>query len=370
MTPAAPKNPLSLPRDFLVARKNLRDCRFQTATTPDHSELKAGEVLLAVDKFAFTANNISYAVFGETMSYWNFFTAPDGWGRIPVWGFAEVLASRHAEVREGERVFGYLPMSTHLRFPVGRVSANGFSDGSAHRAKLSPVYNHLARVLRDPGYFPARENEQALLRPLFMTSFLIEDFLADQQLFGAEQVLLSSASSKTALGAAFLLRRNRRAEVIGLTSPGNVEFCKRSGCYDRVLAYEQMKTLSSLRPTVYVDMAGTGSLLHDVHHHFGAQLRYSCLVGGTHWKEREAQSSLPGAKPEFFFAPAQLKKRQQDWGAGGVDERYAEAWRPFLLSVGSWMRIVHQRGDVAVDKVYREVLEGRCPADVGHMLSL
>lgn len=370
MSPAAPKNPLSLPRDFLVGRQNLRDCRFQTAATPDHSALEAGEVLLAVDKFAFTANNITYAVFGEAMAYWSFFPAPEGWGRIPVWGFADVLASRHEGVREGERVFGYLPMSTHLRMPVGRVSANGFFDGSAHRAKLSPVYNHLARVLRDPGYFPARENEQALLRPLFMTSFLIEDFLADNDLYGAQQVVLSSASSKTALGVAFLLKKNRRAEVIGLTSAANVEFCKRSGCYDRVLAYEQMQTLSPQRPTVYVDMAGKGSLLHDVHHHFGAQLRYSCMVGGTHWKERETQHGLPGAKPEFFFAPNQIKKRQQDWGPGGVDERYAEAWRPFLLSVGSWMRIVHQRGDAAVEKVYREALEGRTPAEVGHMLSL
>ena len=369
MTPAAPLAPGRPPRDFLVARNNLRECRFEAPATLPTAPLQAGEVLLAVDKFAFTANNITYAVFGEAMAYWSFFPAPEGWGRIPVWGFANVAASRHEGVREGERVFGYLPMSTHLRLPVGKVTEAGFADVSSHRVTLPPVYNQLQRVLRDPGYFPARENEQALLRPLFMTSFLIEDFLADQSLFGARQVLLSSASSKTALGAAFLLRRNRRAEVIGLTSAGNVEFCRRSGCYDRVLAYEQLKTLPVL-PTVYVDIAGNGSLLHDVHHHFTTELRYNCMVGGTHWKKREAQHGLPGAKPEFFFAPTQIKKRQHEWGPGGVESRYAEAWRPFLLSVGSWMRVVHQRGEAALEKVYRETLEGRVEPEVGHILSL
>lgn len=369
MTPAASLDAHRPPRDFLVARNNLRDCRFEPPAQAPAAPLQPGEVLLAVDKFAFTANNITYAVFGDAMAYWSFFPAPEGWGRIPVWGFADVAASRHEGVREGERVFGYLPMSTHLRLTVGKSGEASFTDGSPHRLKLPAVYNVFNRVLRDPGYFPARENEQALLRPLFMTSFLIEDFLADNDLYGARQVVLSSASSKTALGVAFLLKKNRRAEVIGLTSPGNVEFCKRSGCYDRVLAYEQLKTLS-VRPTVFVDMAGNGSLLHDVHHHFATELRYSCMVGGTHWKKRETQHGLPGAKPEFFFAPTQVKKRQQDWGAGGVESRYAEAWRPFLLSVGSWMRVVHQRGEAALEKVYRETLEGRVEPEVGHILSL
>ncbi|TAJ52281.1 MAG: DUF2855 family protein [Nevskiaceae bacterium] len=356
--------------DFQVARKNLHDCRFVAPALPPSAPLQADEVQLRIDKFAFTANNISHAVHGESLSYWQFFPAPEGWGRIPVWGFAEVLASRHPQVREGERLFGYLPMSTHLRLLAGKLSERSIQDVSAARASLSPVYSSFSRVLRDPGYFPARENEQALLRPLFMTAFLIDDFLDEQAAFGADQLLLSSASSKTALSLAFLLRRRRRGEVIGLTSAANLEFCQRSGYYDRVLAYEQLPTLAASRPTVFIDMAGDGELLRQVHTQFGSRLRHSCRVGGTHWKQGQIQQDLPGAPPEFFFAPSRLRKRQQDWGASALEERYTQAWRPFLLSVGGWMRVVPQRGLAAVEKVYRDALEGRTPPEVGYILSL
>lgn len=370
MSSAVPQLAPAAAYDFEVARHKLNDCRFLPAADPLGVPLQADEVQLRIDKFAFTANNISYAVFGEAMSYWQFFPAAEGWGRIPVWGFAEVIASRHPQVREGERLFGYLPMSTHLRLLAGKVSERSIQDIAPARAKLSPVYSSLSRVLRDPGYFPARENEQALLRPLFMTAFLIDDFLNEQAAFGAEQILLSSASSKTALGLAFLLRRRRRGEVIGLTSAANVEFCRRSGYYDRVLAYEQLPSVAASRPTVFVDMAGDGRLLRSIHSQFGGQLRYSCMVGGTHWKQRETQHDLPGARPEFFFAPTQLRKRQQDWGAAGLEEHYALAWRPFLLSVSTWMRVQPQRGLASVEKVYREVLEGRAPPELGYILSL
>ena len=370
MSSAVPQLAPAAAYDFEVARHKLNDCRFLPAADPLSLPLQADEVQLRIDKFAFTANNISYAVFGEAMSYWQFFPAAEGWGRIPVWGFADVVASRHPQVREGERLFGYLPMSTHLRLLAGKVSERSIQDVSPLRAKLAPVYSSLSRVLRDPGYFPARESEQALLRPLFMTAFLIDDFLDEQAAFGAEQLLLSSASSKTALGLASLLRRRRRGEVIGLTSAANVGFCQRSGYYDRVLAYEQLPALGGGRPTVFIDMAGDGGLLRAVHAQFGERLRYSCMVGGTHWRQRETQHQLPGPRPEFFFAPTQLRKRQKDWGAVGLEERYAQAWRPFLLSVGAWMRVVQRQGVAAVEKTYREVLDGHAPPEVGYILSL
>ena len=88
------------------------------------------------------------------------------------------------------------------------------------------------RCSADPGYDAAREAEQALLRPLFMTSFLIDDFLADTGFFGARRVMLSSASSKTAYGTAFCLSLRRGSpnavKVIGLTSAGNLAFTRSS----------------------------------------------------------------------------------------------------------------------------------------------
>src|SRR5271168_2353536 len=104
--------------DFLLARDDLHRVRFLDAAPP---ELEPGQALLTVQAFGLTSNNITYAVFGQAMSYWNFFPAEEGWGRMPVWGFAEVTASRHDAVEAGTRVYGYLPPSSELLVSPARV---------------------------------------------------------------------------------------------------------------------------------------------------------------------------------------------------------------------------------------------------------
>lgn len=359
------------PQDFLVQRSNLRETRLAPAQLP----LADGQVLLKIDKFALTANNITYAVFGDAMQYWNFFpvdAAQAGWGRVPVWGFAEVAESKHPDVRVGERLYGYLPMSTHVVVQPERVTPASFMDGAAHRRALPTPYQVYARCAHDPLYDAAHEDERAVLHPLFFTSWLIADFLADHELFGATQVVLASASSKTALGAAFALRQQRPQglRIVGLTSPGNVAFCEGVGYYDEVLTYDSIAAMGRSHPTVFIDMAGDGKVLHAVHHHFGDRLKHSCIVGATHWEQRATQHALPGAKPQFFFAPTQVQKRSKDWGYSVLEQRLGEAWRAFLPSVSRWLQIRHGRGPQAVADIYKEVLEGRSTPKVGHMLSL
>ena len=55
----------------------------------------------------------------------------------------------------------------------------GFVDGAAHRRALPAVYNHSSAAPPIPATAPSARPQQALLRPLFTTSFLIDDFLAD-----------------------------------------------------------------------------------------------------------------------------------------------------------------------------------------------
>lgn len=353
--------------DVLVKKDDLHQTRLAERTLPP---LADGEVLLAVDRFALTANNISYAVFGEAMAYWQFFPSSEpGWGRVPVWGFANVAASRHAGVTVGERLYGYLPMSSHLLIAPGRISEGVITDAIPHRAALPAIYNHYNRVLKDPSYDPVQEAVQALLRPLFTTAFLIEDFLSDNDHFGANTVVLSSASSKTAIGVAHQARRCGRVQVVGLTSPANAAFVERTGSYDVVLPYATaLQAMPATQKTVFVDMAGNGQLLHHVHHHFADSLLYSCMVGGTHWQQRATQHALPGAKPTFFFAPTQAKKRSVDWGPGGLERRVAEAWMPFTAAVGEWLQVQEQRGAQAMTAAYRETLEGKTPPERGWIL--
>lgn len=357
--------------DFLVRRDDLHTCQFAPAPGPNAIQVQPGQVLLKIDKFAFTSNNVTYAAFGDAMQYWQFFPAEEGWGRIPVWGFGDVIRSECDGVRAGERFYGYFPMSSYLTMQPERVSAAGFLDGVPHRRALHPVYNQYSRTSSDPGYDPQREAELMLLRPLFMTSYLIDDFLADNDFFGARRVVLSSASSKTAYGLAYALsRRGAQCEVVGLTSPGNVAFVEGLGCYGSVLGYDQVQTLRSDVPTVYVDMAGNGQLRAALHHHFGDNLKYSCAVGGTHWDQREGEKQLPGPRPILFFAPAQIKKRTADWGPNGVQDRFAVVWREFLHRSDGWMKVTHETGPEAVQSVYIDMIDGRSRPDQGHVLSL
>lgn len=354
--------------DFLVSRKDLNETKF----VESQLALKPGEALIKVDHFAFTANNVTYGAFGDAMMYWNFFPAPEGWGRVPVWGFGDVIESQAEGVKVGERVYGYFPMSTHVVVEPARATPHGFFDGAAHRLKMAAVYNNYTRVAADPAYHKNREAQQALLRPLFTTSFLIEDLLADNDFFGARDVVLSSASSKTSLGLAFLLHQNRRGQVsvTGLTSKSNTAFVEKSGYYDRVTAYDAIAQSPSDKAAVFVDMAGSGEVRLSVHKHWADDLKYSCAVGATHWDHMGQTGELPGPKPQLFFAPDRIKKRNQDWGPGGLDRHLSTAWTAFNASVDGWMKVTEGRGRSDVERVYRAMLAGQAKPEEGHMLAL
>src|SRR6478735_3546674 len=109
--------------DFLVKRGELRECRIAESEAPG---LEPGQALLRVDTFGMTSNNVTYAVFGEAMSYWDFFPAPEGWGCLPTWGFAEVGESKADGVEMGTRMYGYLPASSHLLVTPARAGEEGF----------------------------------------------------------------------------------------------------------------------------------------------------------------------------------------------------------------------------------------------------
>jgi hypothetical protein len=370
---------------FEVKRGQLAETRVVTDPVP---EVAPGEALLKVDAFALTANNITYGVAGDAIGYWQFFPAQGGlaggWGRIPVWGFGDVVRSGVAGVAEGERFYGYFPMASHVLMKPERVAGHGFSDASAHRAGLPPVYNNYTRTSTDPAYRADQEALQMLFRPLFLTSFFLDDFLDDNDFFGARTVVLSSASSKTAFGLAWLLHRNRRdrCRVVGLTSEGHKDFVEALGCYDEVIGYDDLETLtetptrrsgtSTETPTVFVDMAGNVGLRAKLHHQFGDTLAYSCSVGATHWESAQigGNQSLPGPKPAMFFAPSQIQKRAKEWGPAGMAERTAAAWKPFVEVAQGWISVRRSAGPEAVATAYREVLDNRARPSDGLILTL
>ncbi len=367
MDPSSPSSDhiADVATNFEVRRDDLRQHRSVTSPVPEPA---AGEVVLHLDHAALTANNITYGAFGEAMGYWNFFPAVDGWGRVPVWGFADVVASRVDGITDGERIYGYFPMSTHLVVRAGVVTPTSFIDEAAHRSTLPPVYNQYSRITNRASAHD--EHVHAVLRPLFTTSFLIDDWLSAEDTFGARSVVIASASSKTGLALAALLQARDGLEVIGLTSSRNAEFVGSVGYYDTTVTYGDVATLDASVPTVLVDMGGDAAVLAALHGHFGDSLRHSCQVGATHWEDVRFGMQLPGPTPAMFFAPDHVVRRLADWGASGFEERVGAAWDVFINSASGWLEIVTQRGPAAVGAAFDAVLGGQVPANQAYVISL
>lgn len=356
---------------LLVRKDRLEDARL---ARQEDAALAPGQVRVRIDRLALTANNVTYAAFGDTMHYWDFFpSGEEGWGIVPAWGFGTVVQSLHPGVAVGERLWGYWPLASSAVLQPQRLTERGFTEAATNREALSGVYNQYLRCNRDPVYTADSEDLQALLRPLFNTSWLIDDFLDDNDFFGAKAVLMSSASSKTAYGTAFMLKRRTGIERIGFTSAANRAFCESLGLYDRVLAYEDLGKLDPSLACVYVDFSGNAGFRAQVHERL-PQLRYSCAVGGTHVTQLDGAGKLPGPRPTLFFAPAQAEKRAKDWGGKELGQRLLQDWHAFRARVSDaaqpWLRVkTHQGGDASL-QAYQRMVRGDTDPATGHMLSL
>ena len=354
--------------DFELNRKDLHKSRFVHGDPPSPQD---GEAVLRIESFGLTSNNITYAVFGDAMNYWDFFPASDpDWGKLNVWGYAHVEDSRHPDLAQGMRVYGYLPCSSHLLVVPDRINEKGFVDAAAHRAGLPSAYQGYRDVETDPVYSADLEAEHILFLPLFFTSFLIDEFLADEDFFGAGTIVISSASSKTAIIAAYLLAKREGIEIVGLTSAGNREFVEGLNVYDSVYLYDDVSQLPGER-SVYVDVSGDGAVRTDVHAHYGDRLAHSAAVGMTHWTQMaQGAGELDGPSPVLFFAPDRIKKRGVDWGTAKLDQNVAEAWVPFAQWASDWLRVERISSENDIQRAYLELLDGKVDPTAGTVVDV
>ena len=355
-------------RNFDVRKDDFATTRISESTLS--TELAPDEVLFQVGRLALTANNISYAATGDALGYWGFFPTDECWGRIPAMGWAEVIATANNDVAVGERVWGWFPFATHLKVVAGNATPTSFADVSEHRSGYAPVYAQFDRAAANPLYDPAREDQDSLLRGLFTTSWLVEDFLHVNDHFDAVDCLITSASSKTSIALGHSVRARGRLAAVGLTSQRNLDFCRELGCYDTVITYDDISGLDASRASVLVDMAGNARLLTEIHQHFDAHLKHSCRIGATHQGEQGEVANLPGPKPAFFFAPTHVKARSAELGAAEFWARLGGAYAAFRPYADRWLTIVHSDGVAALEATYQTVLAGQASPAEGHVVSL
>jgi NADPH:quinone reductase-like Zn-dependent oxidoreductase len=357
-----------------VRKDNWAETRVLREPLP--TDLAENEVLLRIDRQALTSNNITYALAGDTLGYWGFFPAEDGWGRIPAMGWADVIASQHPGVQVGERVWGWFPLGTHVKILAGDVNPISIRDCSPHRAEYAPIYSQLDRAAANPFYEPEREDQDSLMRGLYMTSWLVEDMLDCNDAYGAEGVLITSASSKTSIALAHCAKQRGKLVTVGLTSPGNVAFCESLGCYDKLRTYDDIGSLGAERRVVLVDMAGSAEVRSSAHHHFADNMKFSLQVGVTHYDETGSpdgltvEEDLPGATPEFFFAPGHVQTRSQELGGAELMRRLVEGYVGFRQFCDGWLCIQQSNGPEAVEQTYQAILAGKTDPATGQIISM
>lgn len=342
--------------ELRVRRDDLAACELVEGEGP-REDLAEGEAQMLVERFALSTNNVTYAVMGDRLGYWQLFPAPAGWGRIPAWGYARVVASRAPALAEGGRVFGLVPMGRYVTVRPA-VHPIGFVDTAPHRAGLSPVYNQYLSVGDEAG------ETELVMRPLFATSVLLDLLLSEAGWDHVRTVVLSSASSKTSYALAHLLRK-RPVQTIGLTSPARRAWVEGLDLYDTVFAYDDISDLGTPSDAVLVDFAGDRALLRRVHEQLSNRLLRSILVGFTHWQAEDDEAPLPGPVPEFFFAPTEMARRGPELG-----QRYAAAWQEFAPVAERAMRIERVTTGDELMAVYRDLLEGGADPAIGHVASL
>lgn len=339
------------------------------------SPVADGEVRIEIERFGFSANNITYAAVGNRIGYWQFFPASggdaDGWGVIPVWGFGVVVASGVDEIKLGERIFGYFPSARSLLVQPKCVVAAAFVDGAAHRAGLPAGYNTYRRVAGEQDYDPSLDNERMLLWPLLITSFCLWDALQQNAWHGARQLIIVSASSKTGIGLAYAVHADVDGpQVLGMTSQRNLDFVSGLAPYDSAVCYDDLSAIDSSIPAVIVDMAGNANVLGRLYEHLGDNMKYCINVGLTHWDETAATEVNLRARSEFFFAPDHISARIKDWGAEGFAQRTSDYIAATIQSCSEWLKFRSLAGLAELSDNYQDVCDGKVAPDTGLIVKL
>ncbi len=375
--------------EFITKKSNPKESFW---TNVPEINIDNNEILLEIKCLSLTANNISYAITGEKLGYWDFFPNNNeiennkfsDFGKIPAWGFAKVIQSKNDHIQENEVFYGYFPFAQYVKLEAQTVSKYGFLDTSTHRQSLPAIYNFYVNTANDVLYKVNNLPFQATFRPLFTTAFLLDNFLLDNNFFEAQNIILTSASSKTSLALAFLLKERKQLannektislfpNIIGLTSAKNQNFVENTKLYDKTILYENLDEISKKEKICVVDFAGNLSLHEKLYDYFEENLVYNCLVGASHWEnttKNEEQKNPNHKKGKFFFAPTHAKKYIETFGNTIFHENIANAWHNFTEKTKNLLTFEITNDTTFFSETFQKILLGDYPPDKGFILMI
>lgn len=350
---------------FLVKKEQLNQTKIINEDTPQIFE---EEVLFKIDKYFLSSNNITYAANGDNLKYWNFFPQEGTYGVIPVWASLAVVKSNNTNIKEGERFFGFAPMGNYFKVRIGNYSSRGFSDISEHRTKLIALYNFYTKL--SPKDFETNEilDYSIITRITFPTSFLLKSLLEWNSFFKAEQVIITSASSKTALGLAFLLNKYKNKfgkKIIGITSSRSKKFVENSKFYDQVITYSDVNELLPKCNSVIIDFSGNSDLLIKLNEMLQDYLKYISLVGATNWEANKPIAKIPHCV--LFDSGNTHRRLIEEYGMEKAMHLISTEMTEFTKFIKQMVSLSHiDEADLPI--FYQKLLNGQVSPEFGYFI--
>ena len=149
-------------------------------------------------------------------------------------------------------------------------------------------------------------------------------------------------------------------------------FAEALDCYDRVVPYCDLETLDHA-PAAYIDIAGDVAVRSRLHRYLNDAAVCTLLVGASHWDQLAKSVNgglLPGSEPEVFFAPAQIEKRDAEWGRGATISKAYAAGMELVQRLAPTLAMESHTGAEACNRVWQALLGNQISAQRGVMLSL
>ena len=314
----------------------------------------ADAVLLEVDRFGISANNLGYVLLGDVLRSWDAFPSPTpGWGRVPVWGRARVLAAPQSVARVGATLTGYLPMATHVSVHA-EPTESGLLTTDEPRAAMLPIYRRLTLGSDDATWGDHEADVDTAMLAVYRFAALLAD---DLERAGARAVVVSSASSRTAAALSRLLA-GRGVEVTGLTSARHRRAVETFGVYHRVLAYDEVGRLPNVADAVYVDVAGSAEVTDAVRGRLGSRLAASIVVGATHLRAWPSTASVGPTATVFNTGDREVEVAAER-GQSAVEALYGAARADLVPWASTWLTVTTVRGLAAAEETWRKVAAGQ-----------
>jgi len=210
------------------------------------------------------------------------------------------------------------------------------------------------------------EDWRLVLKEIYTMAFYMdENLLVDTGMINS--VIISCASSKTAMALAFCLRMRDMRYVVGLTSREHLDFVRSTDLYHEVYTYDEADALPNNRTIVYMDFKCDGELRQQITLRMGTNLMYNMVLGPAVFQNRMKDQVFEKRAREVLFDESSWRERRRmvaEVTKTGRNEKLKDSFPAFVQRMRQHVKLRRASGGQAFKDMYDAVYSNSAsPAD-------